>query len=98
MRIEFEGEVFRWTARVEDWFFVALPEELSAQIREVPRMPRGFGAVRVRARVGGSLWTTSIFPDSAAGAYVLPLKRVVRDAEGLELSQVIVVGLELLDG
>lgn len=98
MRVEFEGTVFRWEARVEDWFFVALPGDLSAQIREIPRMRRGFGAVRVQARIGGSSWTTSIFPDSAAGAYILPLKRAVRDAEGLALDRTVSVRLEIADG
>jgi hypothetical protein len=52
--------------------------------------------VRVRATVGGSTWTTSIFPDKARG-YVLPLKRPVRAAEGLDVGDVATVSVELLD-
>lgn len=47
MDSKFEGEIFRWTSREQDWFFVALSPELSADIREIPRPRRGFGAVRV---------------------------------------------------
>lgn len=97
MLIEFEGEVWRWEARTDSWFFTSLPPELSADIREIPRPHRGFGSVRVRARIGGSSWTTSIFPDSSRGAYVLPLKKAVRDAEALGDGDIAVVSLEVLD-
>ncbi|KAA9087205.1 DUF1905 domain-containing protein [Microbacterium radiodurans] len=97
MIFEFDAEVFRWTARTQDWFFAAVPDEISADIREIPRMPRGFGAVRVRARIGGSRWETSIFPDSDRGTYILPLKRSVRDAEGIGSDGVVRVGLETVD-
>jgi hypothetical protein len=95
--IDFAGTVFRWTARTEDWYFVALPEHLSAEIREIPRVPRGFGSVRVRVEVGGSTWWTSLFPDAERGAYVLPLKRSVRDAEGLVEGAVVRIRVEVLD-
>ncbi len=99
MIIEFDGEVFRWDARDDaSWYFTAVPPELSADIREIPRPARGFGSVRVRARIGGTEWTTSIFPDSASGSYSLPLKKKVRDAEGLGDGSSVLVRLEILDG
>lgn len=97
MIVEFTGPVFLWSARTEAWFFVALPEEISAEIREIPRFPRGFGAVRVRARIGDSGWSTSIFPDAERGSYVLPLKRSVRDAEGIAEGDEITVSIEVID-
>lgn len=97
MIVEFDGEVFRWDARTDSaWFFTAVPQELSDDIREIPRTFRGFGSVRVRARVGDSAWTTSIFPGSG-GAYVLPLKRAVRDAESLVDGGPVRVRLDVLD-
>lgn len=96
--IEFDGDVFRWAAREDSaWYFTAVPEELSADIREIPRPYRGFGAVRVRARIGDSEWTTSIFPSSGTGSYVLPLKKTVRDAEQLVDGGPVTVRLEVLD-
>jgi hypothetical protein len=74
-----------------------MSDEASADIREVPRMPRGFGAVKVRVRVGGSRWSTSIFPDSTQGAYVLPVKKAVRTAEGLSEGDPVEVELEIVD-
>ena len=97
MIVEFDGEIFQWDARTDAaWFFTALPEELSDDIRQIPRPVRGFGSVRVRASVGDSTWTTSIFPGSG-GAYVLPLKRAVRDAESLVDGGPVRVRLEVLD-
>ncbi len=97
MIIEFEGDVFRWDAREDSaWFFTAVPPELSEDIREIPRPYRGFGAVRVRARIGGTVWATSIFPSD--DTYVLPLKKAVRDAEGLVDGGPVVVRLDVLDG
>lgn len=97
MILEFDGEVFRWEARTETWFFAALPEDLSAEIREIPRPARGFGSVRVAVTIGGSSWRTSIFPDGGRGAYVLPLKRAVRDAEGIGDGDVVRVRVDVLD-
>ena len=98
MIITFDGEIFRWDARLTDsWYFTALPDDLSAQIREIPRPHRGFGSVRVLARVGGSEWRTSIFPDSSHGSYVLPLKKAIRDAEGLVDGGPVLVHLQVLD-
>jgi hypothetical protein len=99
MNFEFDGEVFRWDARDDaSWYFASVPPELSEEIREVPRPYRGFGAVRVRARVGDSEWATSIFPSSSEGTYVLPLKKKVRDAEGLVDGGPVRVHIEVLDG
>ena len=84
MRFEFSAELWRWDARPDLWVFVRLPDDVSAEVRDVPRPRAGFGAVPVRVTCGGSSWTTSVFPESADGAYVLPLKRAVRTAESLE--------------
>lgn len=98
MIIEFDGEIFRWDARQDAaWFFTAVPPGLSEEIREIPRPYRGFGSVRVRARVGRSEWSTSIFP-GADDVYVLPLKKKVRDAEFLVDGGPVSVHLEILDG
>lgn len=97
MRVRFEGDVYRWEARSDsDWYFVALPPDLSAEIRETQTFRRGFGGVRVDATIGGSTFRTSIFPQTG-GAYVLPLKRAVRDAEGIDPGAIVRVDLSVLD-
>lgn len=96
MHFTFTAPLWEWEARAA-WYFVSVPEEESADIREIPRMPSGFGAVRVRVTVGGSTWETSIFPESASGVYMLPVKKAVRVAEGIDDGDPVAVRLELLD-
>ncbi|BDZ64278.1 DUF1905 domain-containing protein [Agromyces mangrovi Wang et al. 2018] len=97
-QLTFRAEVWQWDARTEEgWYFVTLPVGPSEEIADRPRPPRGFGSVKVRVRVGGSTWSTSIFPDSKAGAYVLPLKKAVRKAEGIELGDEVEVELETVE-
>jgi hypothetical protein len=77
---------------------LSLSAEVSEEIRELAAGPRrGFGSVRVRVRVGTSTWTTSIFPDSGRGTYVLPIKRAVRKAEALDVGDVASVTVELIE-
>jgi hypothetical protein len=96
--VVFEAELWEWDARrTETWTFVTLPADASDEIRERAAGPRrGFGAVRVRATVGATAWKTSIFPDSSRG-YVLPVKRAIRQAEGLEVGDTFSVTVELVD-
>lgn len=81
MIVEFTAPLKVWSGPAA-WFFVSLPQAEGGMIRlAVPR--RGFGSVRVKARIGGSRWDTSIFPDSKADTYLLPVKASIRKAEGL---------------
>lgn len=98
MRVEFESPLWLWEAKAEVWTFVTVPAELSGMIREIPRTPRGFGSVRVRVRVGDQVWNTSIFPSKQEGGYILPIKRAVREAEGLDVGHVCRIQLDVLDG
>lgn len=95
MQIEFESEVTLWDARTESWFFATLPEDLSGEIRELPAPRRGFGSLRVQARIGLTTWTTSIFFNGSA--FVLPLKKQVRQGQGIAAGDVITVDLDILD-
>lgn len=99
MKVEFAAELWLWQARRSDsWTFVSLPAEASEDIRELTGgRARGFGSVRVRVTIGGSVWTTSIFPDGARGCYVLPVKRAVRRAEALDAGDTASVAVELVD-
>jgi hypothetical protein len=97
------GESCRFTARLwpwkpeGGWFFVTLPAEAAAVVRERPRAPRGFGSVRVRAAIGATTWSTSVFPDSGSGSFVLPVKKAVRQAEQLDDGDEVQVVLDLLE-
>lgn len=67
------------------WFFVSLPDEVADDIDErFGHRARGFGSLRVQVTVGATGWATSIFPDNKRRTYLLPMKRSVRTAEGLD--------------
>jgi hypothetical protein len=98
VNVVFDAPLWVWDARrAGTWTFVSLPAEASEEIRAVTAGERrGFGSVRVRARIGTSTWKTSIFPGSD-GRYVLPVKRAVRTAEHLDPGDTATVTVELLD-
>ncbi|NEM91607.1 DUF1905 domain-containing protein [Galbitalea soli] len=91
----FTAPVWEWAAR-DNWFFVRLPDDVSEQIRELPLPPAGFGSVKVAASAGMTRWSTSIFPESHDGAYVLPLKKAVRVARGIEPGDLVTVEIEIV--
>lgn len=91
-RYEFEAVLYEWEARIEKWVFARLPTDVSAEVRAQPHPPAGFDSVKVTVTLGGSRWTTSIFPDG--DAYVVPIKRAVRDREGVDTGDAVRIGIE----
>ncbi len=78
------------------WYFVTVPEEQSSEIKaHAFGTPRGFGSVRVKARVAGVTWRTSVFPLNSGG-YLLPVKAEVRKKAGLSAGDEVSVELDLL--
>lgn len=97
--LTFTARLWRWSARdgtadPSAWCFVTLPPEVSEEVRERGE-PRGFGSVRVRARVADSRWDTSVFPDAGSGCFVLPVKKAVRTAHELAVGDELTVALEV---
>lgn len=92
----FTAELWPWKPD-GGWYFLTLSPDAAEVVRERPRPARGFGSVRVRATVGGTTWDTSVFPDSGSGSYVLPVKRAVRRAEGLDDGDPVEVALDVLE-
>jgi Domain of unknown function (DUF1905) len=77
-----------FAARVIEWrgpspyYFVPVPDEESAAIREVAAMATyGWGVIPVEARIGEVAFRTSLFPKD--GGYLLPLKNAVRKPQGI---------------
>jgi hypothetical protein len=100
VKVVFDAQLWLWDARRADsWTFVSLPAGESEEIRDLAGgLRRGFGSVRVRATIGSSTWTTSIFPGSGSQAgYVLPVKKPVRVAEALDVGDTATVTVELID-
>jgi hypothetical protein len=78
------------------WFFITVPEEQSAEIKaHAFGSPRGFGSVRVEARIDDIVWRTSVFPLNSGG-YLLPVKAEVRRKADIGAGDEVTVELELL--
>ena len=79
------------------WHFLSLPEDDADDIEaRHGGDAAGFGSIKVEVTVGATTWRTSIFPDTKRGTYVLPVKRQVRTAEGLEAGSVARVELRVV--
>lgn len=78
------------------WHFITLPADLADETRaRTATAPRPFGSVPVRATIGATSWTTSIFADRASGSYLLPVKASVRRDEGVQAGDTVTVILDL---
>lgn len=81
MHVEFVGEIWYWRGP-SPYHFITVPEEACVGLRAVsPIVSYGWGMIPVRVWISGSEFETSLFPKD--GGYVVPIKDVVRNAEGL---------------
>ena len=93
MVIEFSGKIIFWRGPAP-WFFIAVPEEKSRDIKAVSKMVTyGWGVIPVTVRIGKTEFTTSLFPKD--GLYLVPIKASVRKAENLEEEDEVVLRLEI---
>lgn len=72
------------------WHFLTIGGEAAQAMHALALMRRlesgrrrGWGAMKVSARIGETLWDTSIFPEKDGKGWLLPVKATVRKAEGL---------------
>jgi hypothetical protein len=92
----FDAEVWEHSpGEPGSWHFLTLPGEVSDDVALEAGPRQGFGSVRVVVTIGSSTWRTSVFPDAGRGSHVLPLKRSVRAAEGLQAGTTCRVHLEV---
>lgn len=91
MRLVFTGRVIEWRGP-SPYYFVPVPDEESADIREVAALASyGWGVIPVEARIGDVVFATSLFPKD--GGYLLPLKNAVRTPRGLAADDEVTVAM-----
>jgi len=87
------GEVVHWRGP-SPYHFVPVPAEAAETIAEVAAaVSYGWGVIPVRAELGDTVFTTSLFPKD--GGYLVPLKDAVRRAEAVEFGDIVSVVLHL---
>lgn len=94
MEFVFAGRVMEWRGP-SPYYFVPVPDEESADIREVAAMASyGWGVIPVEARIGEVVFRTSLFPKD--GRYLLPLKAAVRKRQGISAGDDVAVEISVL--
>lgn len=88
--VRHRGHLWKWQGEGPSaWHFVTVDGEAGDTLSALAVMrrlelgrSRGFGSLKVRAQIGDSEWTTSVFPHKERG-WLLPVKAAVRKAEEL---------------
>ncbi len=79
--LAFSGELWYWRGP-SPYHFITVPDELCIGLRAMSaEVSYGWGMIPVKVRIGASVWDTSLFPKD--GRYLVPIKDVIREAEGL---------------
>ena len=88
----FEGPVIEWRGPAP-YYFLAVPEDDSDDIKFAAKRIEYWGQVPVVVRIDDTEFFTALFPKD--GRYLIPLKDKVRRAEGIEVDQVVTVSLRV---
>lgn len=95
--------LWRWQSATAPaaWFFVTIAGEAADGIRLAAISGqwldgrKGFGSAKVRAAIGDTHWSTSVFPHKESGGWLLPVKAAVRKAEGIAEGDAVTVTVSL---
>lgn len=90
MQFEFEGPVIEWRGPAP-FYFVAIPEDESADIKLAAKGLEYWGQVPVTARITDTEFSTALFPKD--GRYLLPLKDAVRKSTRIDVGETVAVEL-----
>lgn len=95
-RFAFKAKLWRYPGETAAWHFVIVPQDISQQMRTLSQgLRNAFGSLRVIATIGDTTWRTSVFADSKAGAFLLPVKAEVRKKQKITHGDAVKVSLEI---
>ena len=90
LKYEFSAKTYQYSSSENmcGWTFVALPKELSIEIRNNFKwLEEGWGRMKITAKLGSSEWQTAIWFDTKQDTYLLPLKAKIRKQENVILDE-----------
>lgn len=93
MKFKFTAVVFEWRGP-SPFYFVATPDEVSAQIHEVKReLTYGWGVMHAQLEVSGQSVKTALIPKD--GGFYVPLKDAIRKPNHLVVGSKVEIVLVL---
>lgn len=93
MNITFDGPIWYWRGPAP-WYFVTVPPRQCQDLTAIAgAVTYGWGMIPATVRIGGTTWTTSLFPKD--GGYVVPIKTSVRKAQRLAEGDTVSVRLDV---
>ena len=102
-RIRITAPLTRWQGDRGTYHLIVIsgePAEALAMHARMRRLEygrqRGFGSVKVMARIGETAWSTSVFPQNKSTEWVLLVSRKVMRAEDIAESDPVALELDLL--
>jgi len=101
--IKFTVPLIRWQGDRGTYHLVSIKgadAETIAMHARIDRLEfgnrRGFGSVKVMARIGETEWKSSVFPQEKSTEWILLVSKKVMKAEGLAMDDEVAVGLDLI--
>ena len=93
VELTFSGEIVYWRGP-SPYHFITMPDDTAAALHTLaPVVSYGWGVIPVMVTARGAMWQTSLFPRS--GSYLVPVKDVVRKAEGFVVGDRVEVRLTI---
>ena len=91
--IAFSARLIEWRGPAP-FVFAPIPDDLTPEVRfAAHEASYGWGVVPVTATIGGTVFTTSLFPRD--GGYLLPIKVAVQRAEEVGIGDEVAVTLKI---
>ncbi|WP_095011430.1 DUF1905 domain-containing protein [Tsuneonella mangrovi] len=101
--LSFAAPLTRWRGDRGTYHLVTIAGEAADQLAMHARLhrlefgrSRGFGSVKVTARIGETHWKSSVFPQRKQSEWILLVSRRVMRAEDLAAGDTVRLELELL--
>ena len=93
MRLRFTGTIWYWRGPAP-FHFVSVPAVEAAMIAEIASVVTyGWGMIPASVTIGRTTVTTSLWPKD--GGYIVPVKKALQDAEGLDIDDEVEVTLNI---
>ena len=93
MQLRFNGPLWYWRGPAP-FYFVTVPAAQCEDLKAASKfVTYGWGMIPVRVQIGGTEFKTALWPKD--DRYLVPIKVMVRRAEGIEEGDTVAVQLEV---